>query len=120
MRPADLRALLRRVRRGSVTLGDAADRILESPMESLEFATLDHQRSLRLGFPEVVLAQGKTPDQVAAIARRLLRRAGVVMVTRADPAARAALLREHPGAQVHERARIVVMRRRRAARPRGS
>lgn len=120
MRPAELRGLLRRVRRGTLPLSRAAERILESPMEALEFATLDHQRSLRLGFPEVVLAQGKTPAQVVAIARRLLRRAGVVMVTRADAEVRAALLREHPGAEVHERARMVVLRRRRAARPRGS
>jgi len=120
MRPAELTALLRRVRRGTVPLARAAERILESPMESLEFATLDHQRSLRVGFPEVVLAQGKTPAQVAAIARRLLRRSGIVMVTRADADARAALLRDHPDAEVHERARIVVLRRRRAARPRGS
>ncbi len=118
MRPAELKALLRKVQRGTLTAAAAERVIREAPMEDLAFATLDHQRALRSGFPEVVFGQGKTPEQIVAIATRLFERHGLVLVTRADDAARAALAAAHPRAQVHDRARCVVLRRR-AARPRG-
>ncbi len=118
MRPAELAALLRRVRRGAVSPASAARRIAEAPLERLEFATLDHQRSLRNGFPEVVFGQGKTPAQLVAIVRRLHAAHGVVLATRVDGPGRAALAAAFPAAQVHERARCVVLRRR-APRLRG-
>lgn len=118
MRPAELRALLEGVRRGRVTPAAAAGLIHEAPMERLEFATLDHQRTLRTGFPEVVFGQGKTPAQVVAIARRLHARHGVVLVTRASAETLAAMAVEFPRAEIHERARCAVVRRR-APRPRG-
>jgi len=118
VRPAELRALLRDVRRGAVAPAAAARRIAEAPIEQLGFAALDHQRSLRAGFPEVVFGQGKTPGQLVAIVGRLHARHGVVLATRVDEAGRAALAGAFPRAEVHERARCVVLRRR-AVRLRG-
>ena len=118
MRPAELRALLGRVRRGTVTAARAAQEIQGQPLERLAFATVDHQRSLRTGFPEVVLGQGKSPAQVVALVKRLARRHSVVLATRVDEPARLALTRAFPAAEVHARARCVVVRRRRVA-PRG-
>jgi NCAIR mutase (PurE)-related protein len=117
VRPAELAALLRQVRAGRVAPAAAARRIGAAPVEPLGFATLDHHRALRTGFPEVVLAQGKTAGQVVTIARRLYARHGLVLVTRADEGARAALAAAFPRAEVHERARCVVLRRR---APRGA
>ena len=119
MRPAELAALLREVRRGRVTAAHAARRIREAPLEQLGFAALDHQRALRAGFPEVIFGQGKTPGEIVAIARRLHARHGVVLATRVDDAGRAALAEAFPWAEVHERARCVVLRRPRAARRNG-
>jgi len=117
VRPAELRALLRDVRRGRATPAAAARRIAAAPVERLEFATLDHERALRTGFPEVIFGQGKTPAQVTAIARRLFARHGLVLATRVEEPACAALAAAFPRAEVHERARCVVLRRR---RPRGA
>lgn len=117
MRPAELRALLRQVRAGHVQPSAAARRIGAAPLERLGFATIDHHRALRTGFPEVIFAQGKTPAQVVAIASRLFARHGLVLATRVDEAARVALAGEFPKAEVHERARCVVLRRR---APRGA
>ncbi len=52
-----------------------------------DFATLDFQRSDRRGYPEAVLCQGKTIDQVAGIATAFGDRApkGVALFTRATP-----------------------------------
>jgi NCAIR mutase (PurE)-related protein len=114
VRPAELRALLRDVRRGAASPAAAARRIEAAPIERLGFATLDHERALRTGFPEVIFGQGKTPAQVLGIARRLHARHGLVLATRVEPEARAALAAEFPAAEVHDRARCVVIRRRKA------
>lgn len=111
MRAAELRTLLEGVRRGRVTPARAAARIGGAPLEQLAFATLDHQRALRSGFPEVVFGQGKTPAQIVAIARRLHVRHGRVLVTRAAPEALSAMATAFPRAEVHERARCVVVGR---------
>jgi NCAIR mutase (PurE)-related protein len=115
----ELRSLLERVRRGAVTPGSAARRIAAAPAEQLEFATLDHQRALRTGFPEVVFGQGKTPAQLTAIAGRIVARHGLVLATRVDDRGRAALAAAFPGAEANDRARTVVIRARPARRPRG-
>jgi len=116
VRKVELRSLLERVRRGAVSPLEAARRIDGLPLERLEFATLDHQRALRVGFPEVVFGLGKSPAQLVTIARRLLERHGVVLLTRIEAPGRAALGREFPRAEIHERARAVVIRKRGAPR----
>jgi NCAIR mutase (PurE)-related protein len=124
VRQAELRGLLQRVRRGTVSPREAARRLDGVPLERLEFATLDHQRTLRVGFPEVVFGLGKTPAQMVAIARRLLARHGVVLLTRVEPPAREALARGDPPAccaPTRHRARAGAVRRhRRSAGRRGS
>jgi NCAIR mutase (PurE)-related protein len=118
VRRAELDSLLRAVKRGSVAPGRAARRIAEAPLERLEFAALDHQRALRNGFPEVVFGLGKSPEQLVAILSRLHARHGLVLATRVEPAGREALAAAFPRAEIHERARCVVLRKR-APRPRG-
>jgi NCAIR mutase (PurE)-related protein len=110
VRPAELKRVLQQVRRGTLSPARAARAIADAPFERLEFATLDHQRALRVGFPEVVFGPGKTPAQLVTIVTRLARRNGVVLATRVDEAGRAALARAFPSAEVHERARAVIVR----------
>jgi NCAIR mutase (PurE)-related protein len=104
----DLEALLERVRRGEVEPRDALEQLAQLPFRDLGFARADVHRELRQGAPEAVLAEGKTPEQVAAIARAMLDGgAGSVLVTRADAAARGAVLELDDAAQEHELARLV-------------
>ena len=84
-----LRALLARVVKGETSLDEAVGALKHAPFEQLgDTATIDHHRTLRVGMPEVVLAESKTAAQVAAIAKRLATR-GPLLVTR--------LARERPG-----------------------
>ena len=104
----DLVALLEGVRVGEVSERDAVERLSALPYRDLGFARVDTHRELRQGAPEAVLAEGKTPDEVAAIAVSLYESgAGSVLVTRADDAARAAVRAALPDAEEHERARCV-------------
>lgn len=52
--------------------------------EDLGFAKIDHHRYLRKGFPEVIYCEGKTPQQIAEIAKRIAQNGQSVLATRAD------------------------------------
>jgi len=67
-----LRGLLEQVHDGVTDVEAAMDRIRHLPFEDLGYAKLDHHRSLRHGLTEVIFGKGKTPDQIAGIAARLL------------------------------------------------
>jgi NCAIR mutase (PurE)-related protein len=85
MNEAQLRALMEQVRAGAIDVDAALARLRHMPFEDLGFAKVDHHRALRQGMPEVIFAMGKTPEQVAAIAGRLLENSPNVLITRADP-----------------------------------
>jgi NCAIR mutase (PurE)-related protein len=110
--PTALRALLASVGDGSVAPDVAEARLLaalrEAPYENLGFARIDHHRSHRQGMPEVVFGEGKTPEQIAEIARRIVDRGHNLLVTRASPAAFDAVRASVPGAIFHDTARTIV------------
>lgn len=81
------------------------------PYQDLGFAKVDHRRSRRRGFPEVIYGQGKTTTQIVKIARKLVASEGILLVTRTDRAAYRALRTIYPGARFDERAGIVSYRR---------
>jgi pyridinium-3,5-biscarboxylic acid mononucleotide synthase len=104
----DLRALLDDVRSGATTPEEALERLGTLPFLDLGFARVDLHRELRQGAPEAVLAEGKTPEQVARIVEALVEGgAGSVLVTRADEAARAAVRAVAPEAEEDVVARCI-------------
>jgi pyridinium-3,5-biscarboxylic acid mononucleotide synthase len=104
----DLRELLDGVRAGTTEIEEALDRLSELPYRDLGFARVDLHRELRQGAPEAVLAEGKTPAQVAGIFVALLEGgAGSVLATRADETARAAVREVVPEAEEDALARCV-------------
>ncbi len=78
-------------------------------IERLPFASIDHLRPATQGHAEVILCQGKTPEQTVAIAERLEAAAGSFLATRAEVAHRAALAVRFPGAEVNELGRTVYL-----------
>ena len=107
-----LRRLLDGVRSGSVTPDSAIEQLRSLPFESVaDFARLDHHRTLRCGFPEVIFAQGKTPSQVVQIFTRLAERNARVLATRVTPEMYASVRDELPEAVYHPAARILLLDR---------
>ncbi len=80
-----LDALLRRLREGKVTVGEAVEELRGLPYEDLGYAKVDTHRALRKGVPEAVYAPGKSPEQVVQILRRLAAHSAPVLATRATP-----------------------------------
>jgi NCAIR mutase (PurE)-related protein len=101
--------LLAQVAAGKLSPGAAMDRLRHFPVETLDYARVDHLRPLVQGHAEVVLCQGKTPRQVVGICEALARASGSFLATRAGPEAAAALLERFPTADHHEVARTVYL-----------
>jgi len=114
MNPKELHDLLSRLQRGEVPIeaveADLMGRLRAQPFEDLGFARVDHHRTVRKGFPEVVFGEGKTPAQVAAIAGRIVSRGHTLLITRTGAEAYAAVRETVPDAVFHEQARIIERR----------
>ena len=109
----ELRALLEAVQSGTLTPEAAQDRLLQylrqAPFEDLGFARVDHHRTLRQGCPEVVFGPGKTPEQITAIAERIVDGGHSLLVTRTDRRAFEAVLTRVTKAKFHELARTITL-----------
>lgn len=107
MNEEQLRKLLEEVRAGASDVETALTRLRHMPFEDLGFAKVDHHRALRQGMPEVILAQGKTPEQTVAIAGRLLQNSRNVLITRADAATAALVTATHASAEYFPLSRAI-------------
>lgn len=107
MRRARVRALLEEVAAGRATIDTALSQLDADPVESLPFATIDHHRALRHGFPEVVFGEGKSVEQVLSICGRLAERGDGFLATRTSAEQRAALAERYADAIANPVARTI-------------
>lgn len=105
--PEALHNLLNAVALGEISPEKALDQLKYFAFEPVEdFARVDHHRSLRTGFPEVIWGPGKTPDQITQIMEAMRKHNPVVMATRIEPAVYAQLQEKVAGIQYYPSARI--------------
>jgi NCAIR mutase (PurE)-related protein len=117
--PEEITQMLRQVKRGKLSVEAAVDRLRNLPYEDLGYAKIDHHRSLRQGFPEVVFARGKDPAQVEGIVARMLRNRHNVLVTRGDRLLFERLERLDAQAEFYELSGAIAIRRDRRIRGKG-
>ena len=114
MNRTNLRELLQDVQERRTTTEEAHSRLLQvlrqAPFEDLGFARVDHQRSVRQGFPEVVFGAGKTTEQIAAISQRIVEAGHALLVTRTNAEAFAAVQERVPDAVFNAVARTITRR----------
>jgi len=101
--------LLARVHSGATPIDAALGELRQLPFADLGFAMVDHHRAIRQGVPEVILGQGKTAEQIVAIAKELVRTGQNVLVTRIEPDKAEALLRELPETRYNAAARTCTL-----------
>jgi NCAIR mutase (PurE)-related protein len=104
-----LKSLLRRFRGGTLKEEGLLRELRGLPFQDLDFATLDHHRALRCGFPEVVYCRGKTLPQIVAIAREILGHGADLLATRATASIHRAIRKADRRAVWHEAARCVTV-----------
>ncbi len=104
MHRKDILTLLEQVQKGLLTPADGIKRLESLPYEDLGFARVDHHRTLRQGFPEVIFGLKKKPQHVAAIVRSLLPQKTNILITRCPRNVYRAVRRVTRKARYHEAA----------------
>jgi len=100
--------LLQEVATGRQTTQDAAQQLQHLACEDIGYAHIDHHRSLRKGFPEVIFGEGKSAEQIAGIMERMSSQETVILATRVDPVKAQDVRARFPMAQYHSEARMLV------------
>jgi len=106
-----IRKLFEQVRHGKLSPDEAVARLRHLPFEDLGFAKVDHHRALRVGMPEVILGEGKTPLQTARIFAQLAKHGGNVLATRATKQQFAAVKKKVAKAEYRELGRAIILQR---------
>lgn len=106
-----LNKLLKAVANGSLTVPKAAEKLKNISVENIEYAQIDHHRSLRKGFPEVIFGEGKTAGQITGIMERMLTQEQVVLVTRVTPKKAGLILARFPEAEFYNDARMIIWKK---------
>ena len=100
--------LLKSVADGKTGAADAAARLEHMAYEDITYAHIDHHRSLRKGFPEVIFGEGKTAEQIVGIMEKMQHQENIILVTRIDPEKADVVLARFPKAVYHSDSRMVV------------
>jgi NCAIR mutase (PurE)-related protein len=107
-----IRQILEQHKSGALSAADALHRLRSLPFEDLGFANVDHHRTLRQGFPEVIFGLGKTVDQVAGIVESMHKHDHNILVTRTSAAHFERVKEIAPEAEYHEAPRAIVIQKR--------
>ena len=106
----ELRRVLEEVKNNDLDIDSALNKLQNLPYEDLGFAKLDHHRTLRKGFPEVIFCQGKTVEQIVEIYKKLCGNNRTILGTRADRQTYEAVREVFPQAVYSDLARTIVVR----------
>lgn len=120
MTEAQLRQFLADVKRGVLSDDQALDRLRNLPFEDLGFANVDHHRTIRQGFPEVIFGAGKAAEQVAQIVVSMRDGGHNILVTRASREQFERVRAFEPSAEFHDPARVIAIRRDETIRGKGT
>ncbi len=99
--------LLEEFKQGRLGIGEVTSKLLSIPYEDLEWARIDHHRSLRKGISEAIYGENKTPNQIASIAKRMHDMGQAVLVTRVDEGKAGQVLELAPFLQYNPVARVL-------------
>ena len=99
--PVETSQLLQRYKVGEIDEAEVLSVLCAAPIDDLGFAQVDAHRALRQGFPEIIFGSGKTPEQVASIAAKVMEREERVLITRANGDHAAAVREQFPDAEHH-------------------
>ena len=109
MNPERLKTLLKEVKEGKVSVDQAVKKMKHLPFEDIDFAQIDHHRSLRKGFPEVIFGEGKTAAQIIEIMGRMMKNHENLLVTRLDSEKADQVCRQFPEARYHPLSRVLTI-----------
>jgi hypothetical protein len=101
--------ILESVSKGQTTVQKAAQELSQYHSEDINFAHIDHHRSLRKGFPEVIFGEGKTAGQIIGIMDSMMMQENIIIATRVNPKKASQIISNFSSAIYHEEARMIVL-----------
>jgi NCAIR mutase (PurE)-related protein len=101
-----LREMLEELEQGRMTVDEIIEGLRRLPFEDMGFAKIDHHRSLRRGFPEVIFCEGKSPDEIVKIATGMIEQGADLLATRCSPELFAEVKADIAEAVYDEKARL--------------
>ena len=107
MNQRELKKLLADLRKGKVPLKEVINRLKNLPYLDLGFAKLDTHRSLRQGFPEVILGKGKTTEQLKKIIEKIDNLEKNFLVTKLSSGVARKILEDFPHLSYFKEAQIL-------------
>ena len=110
MNEARLRKLLEQVFTQQLSVDEAVSKLRQLPFQDIDFASVDHHRQIRCGFPEIIYCPGKTVEQVVEIFSSLAISGVNVIASRASEEIFEAVAEKFPAAEYHSLARIISLR----------
>jgi NCAIR mutase (PurE)-related protein len=106
---SNLESILAGLAAGSVDIKNAIHLLRQNGVEDVGFARIDHGRSERCGFPEVIFGEGKRPEQIAVIGKRIVASGEPLLITRLDEAKYKYLKTKLPKLQYNAQARAAYL-----------
>ena len=109
MTPERIKEFLQQFKEGALSLDEVVDRLKHLPFEEIEGAMIDHHRTIRQGFPEVIYGESKHVPQIVAIMEKMKAAGSNILVTRLDEK-KAAIIKDYfPKSKYDAAARILVL-----------
>ncbi len=102
-----LEGLLKKVKSGKTRIDEAMVELKSLPFEDLGFTRIDHHRSLRKGFPEVIWGQGKTSGQILSIMKQLKRKGQNILITRLEEKKAKTIQKVFPKSRYYPRSQVL-------------
>ena len=106
-----IRELLRKVKKGELSVDEAVERLRHLPFETIDVACIDHHRSIRKGASEVIFGEGKEVEDILAIMERMIAQEENILITRLSPEKAEKVRESHPGAEYYPKSRVLTLSR---------
>lgn len=110
MNRSDLKKIVTDIYNQKVTPEKAIEMLRHLPYEDLGFASVDHHRGIRQGFPEVIYCEGKSVKQITAIIEKMLKKGSDILATRAAPEVFKKIKKIDKRADYNKEARTIVIK----------
>ncbi len=108
------RELLENVKDGAVSIEQALEDLRDLPFKDLGYAKIDNHRELRVGYPEVIYCESKTPEQIKGIVEFMLAKGNNILGTRASEEAYKLVKEICPKAEYNKEARTITIKNKEA------
>lgn len=98
---------MKKVKSGEMAIDEALTQLKSLPFEDLGFTRINHHRSLRKGYPEVIFGEGKTPDEISSIMKQLREKGQNILVTRLDEKKAKIIKKTFPRSRYFPRSKVL-------------